>query len=436
MKLITALSSLTAMALTVISCGTGANEGFWSASEGNFYFNGVKADRYIGTNFWYGPLLAADTDTGNQDRLALELDSLKSMGVTNLRVLVGGDGNEGVRYKIEPLLQTAPGVYDERLFEGLDRFMVEIGKRGMSAVLYLTNAWEWSGGFGQYLEWAGDGIATNAKDAGWKEYCAITCKFNTSEKALEMFRNHVIKVVSRVNSITGKPYSEDPAIFSWQLCNEPRCFDRSPEIKDAYVKWTTETASLIKSLDPNHMVSTGSEGLMGSELDMDLYRRVHSCPDIDYLTIHIWPANWSWASRDSLSEDLPDVFAKTDEYIDMHIKVAEEFGKPLVIEEFGYPRDGYQFSKDTPVTAKDAYYSHIFERVRIANEKDEPLAGVNFWAWGGVAKQNPDSLFWVRGDDYCGDPAQEEQGLYSVYASDTTTTAIIKKYTKALSVKE
>ena len=95
---------------------------------------------------------------------------------------------------------------------------------------------------------------------------------------------------------------------------------------------------------------------MGSELDMDLYRRVHSCPDIDYLTIHIWPANWSWASRDSLGEDLPDVFAKTDEYIDMHIKVAEEFGKPLVIEEFGYPRDGYQFSKDTPVTAKDAYY--------------------------------------------------------------------------------
>lgn len=436
MKLITALSSLTAMALTVISCGTDTNKEFWSASGGNFYFNGVKADRYIGTNFWYGPLLAADTDTGNPERLALELDSLKSMGVTNLRVLVGGDGNEGVRYKIEPLLQTAPGVYDERLFEGLDRFMVEIGKRGMSAVLYLTNSWEWSGGFGQYLEWAGDGIATNAKDAGWKEYCAITCKFNTSEKALEMFRNHVIKVVSRVNSITGKPYSEDPAIFSWQLCNEPRCFDRSPEIKDAYVKWTTETASLIKSLDPNHMVSTGSEGLMGSELDMDLYRRVHSCPDIDYLTIHIWPANWSWASRDSLGEDLPDVFAKTDEYIDMHIKVAEEFGKPLVIEEFGYPRDGYQFSKDTPVTAKDAYYSHIFERVRIADEKDEPLAGVNFWAWGGVAKQNPDSLFWVRGDDYCGDPAQEEQGLYSVYASDTTTTAIIKKYTKALSVKE
>ena len=110
MKLITALSSLTAMALTVISCGTDTNKGFWSASEGNFYFNGVKADRYIGTNFWYGPLLAADTDTGNQDRLALELDSLKSMGVTNLRVLVGGDGNEGVRYKIEPLLQTAPGV--------------------------------------------------------------------------------------------------------------------------------------------------------------------------------------------------------------------------------------------------------------------------------------------------------------------------------------
>ena len=30
-----------------------------------------------------------------------------------------------------------------------------MGKRGMKAVVALNNFWEWSGGFEQYLEWAG-----------------------------------------------------------------------------------------------------------------------------------------------------------------------------------------------------------------------------------------------------------------------------------------
>ncbi|HPB78275.1 MAG TPA: hypothetical protein PLU09_06130, partial [Bacteroidales bacterium] len=31
---------------------------------------------------------------------------------------------------------------------------------------------------------------------------------------------------------------------------------------------------------------------------------------------------------------------------------------------------------------------------------------------------------WEPGDDYCGDPAQEEQGLNSVFAQDETVTLI------------
>ena len=49
---------------------------------------------------------------------------------------------------------------------------------------------------------------------------------------------------------------------------------------------------------------------------------------------------------------------------------------------------------------------------------------MNFWAWGGFASQNPEHVYWQRGDDYCGDPAQEQQGLNSVYAGDTTIDII------------
>ena len=37
--------------------------------------------------------------------------------------------------------------------------LAEMGKRQMHAVLYFNNSWEWSGGYGQYLEWAGEGKA-------------------------------------------------------------------------------------------------------------------------------------------------------------------------------------------------------------------------------------------------------------------------------------
>lgn len=41
--------------------------------------------------------------------------------------------------------------------------------------------------------------------------------------------------------------------------------------KDAYAAWIKEIASHIKTLDTNHLVSTGSEGQAGSEEDFDLY---------------------------------------------------------------------------------------------------------------------------------------------------------------------
>jgi len=33
----------------------------------------------------------------------------------------------------------------------------------------------------------------------------------------------------------------------------------------------------------------------------------------------------------------------------------------------------------------------------------------------------------MKGDDYTGDPAQEQQGLNSVFASDESTTQLIKE---------
>ena len=412
--------------MTLTACNDVNETAFWNVRDSHFYKGSEGPYYFTGTNMWYGPLLASDTYAANPERLAAELDSLKAIGMTNLRVLVGADGRPGVMSKVEPTLQTEPGVYDESVFVGLDRFLAELGKRGMSAVLYINNAWEWSGGFGQYLEWAGAGKALSTVDAVWSEYCARNSQFVTNEKAKAMFAEHVKNVISRVNTVTGRPYSEDTAIFSWQICNEPRFFVAKDEIREAFVQWLYETAALIKSLDPNHMVSTGSEGSFGCEAEMDTFIRIHECPDIDYLTMHIWPLNWSWVTKDTLAEDLQNAIDNTNDYIDQHIAAADSIGKPLVLEEFGFPRDGFVFTKGSPTTLRDSYYRNAFGRLLASKAEGGRFAGINFWTWGGLAKQNPDSYIWQKGDDYCGDPAQEQQGLNSVYLTDESTLALIR----------
>ena len=403
----------TAAVLFLAACSQGPS--FVTVKDGQFIRNG-KPYTYIGTNFWYGPILASDGRGGDMSRLQEELDALKSLGVENLRVLVGAQGESGVFSRVEPTLETAPGVYNDTLLVGLDRFLAELGKRDMQAVLFLNNSWEWSGGYGQYMEWATGEKALIPLIDGYWPFMQQMRKFQTSRESQELFYNHIRAIVGRTNSVTGKPYKDDPAIFSWQIGNEPRCFSDDPQVRDGFIGWLTESARLIKELDPNHMVSTGNEGLMGCEGDPELVERVCAIPGVDYMTIHIWPYNWGWVKAESLREDLDTAMENTLKYIDMHQELSQKYGLPVVAEEFGFPRDGFRSSMDTPTTARDAYYALVFSQV------GSTLQGVNFWGWSGFAV--PVHEQWETGDPYTGDPAQEAQGLNGVYITDTTVDII------------
>lgn len=386
-------------------------------ADGQFVRDG-KPYYFVGANFWYGAILGSEGEGGNRERLHRELDFLKSIGVNNLRVLVGADGENGVKTRVEPSLQTAPGVYNDTILAGLDYFMNELRKRDMTAVLYLNNSWEWSGGYSVYLQWAGHGDAVVPAVDGWPAYMEYVKQFPRSDSAKALFANHVNYIVSRINRYNQIKYVDDPTLMSWQIGNEPRAF--SDENKAPFARWMAEVAAQIKSLDPNHLVSSGSEGSWGCENDLALFENIHADPHIDYLNIHIWPYNWNWVKADSLTELLPQAKENTRKYIDDHLAVARKYRKPLVLEEFGFPRDGFSFSKESPTTARDDYFRFVFSLIRQEREEGGLFAGCNFWAWGGFAEQHPDHVFWEKGDDYTGDPAQEQQGLNSVFATDST----------------
>ena len=399
-----------------------AEDKFVKVVDGHFQRNG-KPYYYVGTNFWYGAILGSEGRGGNRELLCQELDDMKAMGIDNLRILVGSDGEEGVLTKVEPTLQKAPGVYNDTILAGLDYLLMEMGKRDMVAVLYLNNSWEWSGGYGFYLEHAGEGVAPRPNEDGYPAFMNFMRKYATSEKAHKLFYDYVRFIISRTNRYTNVAYVDDPAIMSWQIGNEPRAFGK--EELQPFTNWLKEASALIRSLDKNHLISIGTEGAWGCEGDYETYEKISSDPNIDYCNIHIWPYNWSWAKPDRLIEDLSAACDSTKQYIDRHIEICDRLNKPLVMEEFGYPRDGFKFDKKTSTKGRDGYYKYVFSLVAENAEKGGKFAGCNFWAWGGRA--NPQHEQWLPGDDYTGDPAQEAQGLNSVFSTDTTTLKIVKQ---------
>jgi mannan endo-1,4-beta-mannosidase len=243
-------------------------------------------------------------------------------------------------------------------------------------------------------------------------------------------------VVGRRNTITGLPYSQDPAIQAWQLANEPRP-GVSPDVvakhMPAYLAWIDHTAGLIKSIDPNHMVSTGSEGTQGCAESDTCARDAHTSSHIDYMTAHIWPQNWSWADPKDLPGTWPAVEKNTRAYFARQVAIAQSLNKPLVIEEFGFPRDNGSFDPGTPTTYKDKFYALIYDLALENMRSGGPVAGTHFWAWSGEGRaQHPDHRFQPGDTSYLGDPPHEPQGWYGVFDVDASTQAVIRSHAAAV----
>ncbi len=390
-----------------------------------FYVN-KKPYYFIGTNYWYGPILGAK-NTGNQERLIQELDLLQDIGINNLRILVGAEGDGG-DYKVHPALQPEQGVYNEDLLNGLDFLLHEMRKRNMYAVLYLNNNWIWSGGMSEYLKWNGYGEVPNPflEQYSWNDYMKYTMQFHSCEPCMEAFYKHIKFIIGRTNVYSGIKYTEDKTVMSWQVANEPRVLIE-PSHEKPFSEWLNKTVGIIEALAPNQLISTGAEGDASYLHNIDMYERLHANKDIDYLTMHMWPKNWGWYHVDNEKGTLKESITKAYEYMDRHILVSEKLNKPIVMSEFGFPRKKESNKPYTSVENRNLFYSAIFDKVVESQKAKKSLAGLNFWGFGGYGVANSNHDKWEHGDDFTGDPPQEPQGLNSVFASDFSTLNIIKK---------
>lgn len=283
-----------------------------------------QSDYYCGVNCYY--LMTRAASEGCRQMVADTLDAIQRTGCTVIRTWAFNDGSGW------NALQTAPGVYDENVFRGLDWVVAECGKRGLRLMMTLSNYWHDFGGFPQYVRWAkGD---EGAPATGEEFYESTACQ--------QMYRAFVAAVVGRVNTITGVAYRDDPAIFAWDIANEPRC--EGDMTHSIVTRWVDSAAGYVKSLDPNHPVTVGLEGFFGpSSPDLaarfNPYNQLHGVdwvannrsPNIDFTSIHLYADQWCPGDTD-------DGFrcGWSVDWVKSHVEASKTLlGKPLCLQEFG-----------------------------------------------------------------------------------------------------
>jgi mannan endo-1,4-beta-mannosidase len=428
----------TALALPLMASGctgvagrkTGGAGEFVAVRDGRFELRG-RPYFYVGANLWFGCYVCDAALPGGRRRFVRELDQLHQLGVNNLRLLAGSETSPLVG-AIPRGITREPQQWDEALLRGLDFSLAEMARRDMRGVLFLSNYWQWSGSFAQYVRWVtGEAIPDPDRPVmargDWHAFMQFSARFYQTPRAVALYRDYITQLIHRRNTVNGRIYRDDPTIMTWELANEPRpCADDGSATRDVpiFCDWVDATARLIHEQAPNQLVCTGSEGVWGSLQKPEVFIAAHQTPAIDYVTVHMWLKNWGWLKTPELSPDFEVAAARARDHVEMHTRIATDIlKKPLVLEEFGLPRDHEHYSPDAPVTARDEYFRRMFDQVAQSCRAGRALQAANFWAWGGEGRADAAADTAAK---FLGDPPCEPQGLNSVFNTDATTHAVIR----------
>lgn len=309
-----------------------------------FYVNGWNS-------YW---LMAQGVDFTTRSAVKTVLQRGAEMGLSVCRTWAFYDGVDG--------LQPEPGHYSEDVFRALDYTIVEARRHGVRLLLSLVNNLPAFGGKGQYVEWARDAGA----DVG-----SSNDSFYTDPTVRGYYKHYMKAIMTRVNSISGISYRDEPTIFAWELINEPRC--PSDLSGDILQDWIEEMAAYAKSLDQRHLLTIGLEGFYGKStpdkleinpgdwvknLGSDFIR--HSKAEfIDFASVHAYPDIWT----PNLLNVEKIKFA--EKWVASHIADASEvLQKPVLFTEFGVSNQARKFEVKHIVEMLNTVYSNIYDSAK------------------------------------------------------------------------
>lgn len=220
-----------------------------------------------------------------------------------------------------------------------------------------------------------DGLDLALKELGRRGMSAVLCIDDVQD---------IKKIVSH--------FKKNPSVLSWQIGIKPAPASSDKAACDAYVADIWDAAKRIKSLDRNHMVSTGTLEGMDCNGDIGLYEQIHKCPDIDYLSIHLRPYAWGWVGENNITGGVDEAISRSGDYLSNFLSRAYYIGKPVVINECDYPYDGSRYGNTDSVIARDKYFESIFDKVQESAKLGGKLVGCNFKDQNGFNKADASTL--------------------------------------------
>ncbi|MQL84049.1 hypothetical protein Taro_016544 [Colocasia esculenta] len=212
-------------------------------------------------------------------------------------------------------LQLSPGVYDERVFQGLDFVVSEARRHGIRLILSLVNNFNDFGGRQQYVQWASNaGVSIMSSD-----------DFYTNAVVKGYYKNHV------------------------KCWHQPQA-------------WAQEMAAYTKSLDSNHLLEVGMEGFYGdSTPEKKQYNpgyqvgtdfiSTNLISEVDFATIHAYPDIWLSGQREGSQESF------VQRWMWSHWQDAMKvLKKPLVFSEFGKSKKDPGYT----IAERNAYINVVY----------------------------------------------------------------------------
>lgn len=295
---------------------------FVRVQSGNFYVNTQPFTKHLGVNEPALLYYTGHTATTIEE----ELDALRNVGIKHVRVFLPDNGKT-----TDEIIQ--------RLGWALDA----AGARGIRLTVVFTDM------FGRWTNVTGSGhrmMIPDDYDLGL--YSWPNCLPETPDCiGLDWFsykinNPNIDPYLTLVSAVVNR-FKHRPEIFAWEIGNEIKV--QNPQNNSMLVNFYLDTGRKIKNIDPYHMLALGIKSTadlgLTNEQAAQLYGALYTYPDqkplFDYITIHPYVDNVGQVTW-------PDM------------QYASQFGKPIVLEEFGVHRDvvsqqGMPYVRDLYFTA-------------------------------------------------------------------------------------
>ncbi len=303
------------------------SQNFFTAREEKFY-RGDSSFSFLGFSAYYLQWIASDSS--EKYLVDKVFSTARENGIKIIRIWAFNSNSDSSK---PSCIRYSPYGLKDNGFKALDYVIYKAKEYNLNLILTLENNFDDFGGIKQYTEWADQylGLITS------KSYSHTD--FFTDDSLKSWYRFYMKSILDRVNTYTGISYKNEPAIFSFELINEAENNGAPVEI---IRNWYLEMADYFKSIDHNHLLTTGETGF-------DIHQEEYSDPElfynnirflfdgykgssfvenssignIDYSSFHLYPENWG-------CEPLAG-----NTWINDHIRISGSFNKPSLLGEFG-----------------------------------------------------------------------------------------------------